>query len=235
MPIVFPNCKINLGLNIVSKREDGFHELNTVFYPVPFKDALEVSASNNGFSFFQSGIQIREGGKNLCVKAYELLKQDFPLHQDIHLHLLKGIPVGAGLGGGSADAAFTLRLLNNYYHLGLSQEALIDYAATLGSDCAFFIHNKPSFATGRGEILEPIDLTLSGYTIVLIYPGIEISTREAFSKITPALPAHPLKEVIKLAPELWKETLVNDFESSVFVSYPELSNIKQQLYNLGAI
>lgn len=240
--IFFPNCKINLGLNIVSKRDDGYHNLETVFYPLSITDAIEIVQDNNpedadtDIVYSYSGIDINAPiEKNLCVKAYRLLKKDFPDLPKIKLHLHKSIPIGAGLGGGSADGAFTLQLLNKKFELGLSPDYLADYALSLGSDCPFFIYNKPIFATGRGEIFHPIELNLHQYKIVLVYTGFYINTAEAFSGITPAIPELSIKEIIQLSPENWKEKLVNNFETTVFKKYPELEKIKEQLYKAGAI
>ncbi|HRH47499.1 MAG TPA: 4-(cytidine 5'-diphospho)-2-C-methyl-D-erythritol kinase [Panacibacter sp.] len=238
--VIFPNCKINLGLNIVNKRADGYHDIETIFYPLPFCDALEIITnpehnSTATVQFSATGLKI-DGAieNNLCVKAYNLLKKDFPLLPAIQMHLHKVIPMGAGLGGGSADGAFTLLLLNKKYQLNLSTAQLINYALQLGSDCPFFIINKPCFGKGRGEILEQIDLQLSAYKFVIVNPGIHINTAWAFSQITPAPPAQSLKENILRPVETWKNNLVNDFEKPVLQQYPQLQVIKDQLYNSGA-
>lgn len=238
--ILFPNCKINLGLYITSKRYDGYHNLETVFYPVPIIDALEVIEDKNpnpgGIQFSTSGLEI--GGdfsNNLCVKAYYLLKKDFPGLPPVQMHLHKSIPMGAGLGGGSSDGAFTLLLLNQKFNMGLSESSLVEYALELGSDCPFFIVNKPCAAKGRGEILQVIDLDLKGYTLVLINPGIHISTREAFRSITPIQPAMDLISVVSEPVESWKESLQNDFEQGIFTIHPVLAEIKSALYHAGAI
>ena len=228
----FPNCKINLGLNIIRKRKDGYHDLETVFFPIPFKDVVEIIPSGSS-QFHVTGLPV-ENENNLCSKAYQLLKKDFSHLPEINMHLHKAIPLGAGLGGGSADAAFTLKLLNEKFGLGLSDQKLIDYAIELGSDCPFFIINKPCFATGRGEILEPIRIDLSGYKILLVNPGIHIDTKWAFSKIEPRAPGISLKEIINLPIETWKDELRNDFEEPVFGSYPEIKKIKEDLCNAGA-
>jgi 4-diphosphocytidyl-2-C-methyl-D-erythritol kinase len=237
--IVFPNCKINLGLHILGKREDGFHNLETVFYPVPFTDALELIPNPDNtpeVEFTATGLTIVDGPEdNLCVKAYQLLKKDFPHLPAVKIHLHKTIPMGAGLGGGSADAAFMLKLLNNKFHLNLSPDQLINYALQLGSDCPFFIINKPCFATGRGEILEELTLDMSAYKIVLINPGIHINTGWAFSNIDPAPAKSSLKEIIQQPIESWKDELQNDFEKPVFEVYPEIKTIKASLYNQGAL
>lgn len=238
--IVFPNCKINLGLNIIRKREDGFHDLETVFFPLPLHDALEiVPAGNNAAadcSFSSSGLPIEgEATNNLCVKAYRLLKADFPDLPAINMHLYKHIPMGAGLGGGSSNGAFTLSLLNQLFNLALSQQQLVEYASQLGSDCAFFIVNQPCFATGRGELMQPVSLFLKGYQILLVHPDIHISTKEAFAGISPKAPANSAVDIMAEPVENWKGKLINDFETSIFPLYPQLAVIKQHLYNSGAI
>jgi len=233
--IVFPNCKINLGLHVVSKRPDGFHELETVFYPLPLTDALEV-ISPGRLQFATSGIAVPgDSSDNLCMKAWRLLKQDFPTLPEVDIHLHKNIPIGAGLGGGSADAAFMLQLLNNRFQLGLTEEQLLIYAAQLGSDCPFFVRNKACYATGRGEIMTPIDLDLSAWSFVLVYPGVHINTGWAFSRITPKAPALSLRENILQPVETWQHTITNDFEAPVLDVHPELAAIKEKLYAEGAV
>jgi 4-diphosphocytidyl-2-C-methyl-D-erythritol kinase len=236
--IFFPNCKINLGLHILRNREDGFHDLETVFYPIPLTDALEVIHKTNNqksISFSFSGINI--DGKeedNICIKAYQLLNKDFDLpHVKIHLH--KNIPVGAGLGGGSSDGAFMLLLLNKKFALNIAEEKLIEYALHLGSDCPFFIKNKACHATQRGEKLTPLKLDLSWYKIVLINPGIHINTGWAFSQIRPSENRPSVLEVTQLPAENWKGQLSNDFEEAVFQHYPEIKKIKEELYLKGAV
>lgn len=237
--IVFPNCKINLGLRILRKRRDDYHDLETIFYPLPLYDVLEVIRStkdNPGLSFSFSGSLINGNkGNNLCVKAYELLQKNYPTLPAAKIHLHKAIPSGAGLGGGSADAAFTLKLLNEKFDLQLGTDQLIDYALQLGSDCPFFMINKPAFAEGRGEILEPVQLDLSAYKFILVNPAIHINTAKAFSGVTPAPPKKPLKEIIQQPIDTWKSELINDFEKSVFLQYPEIEKIKNKLYQTGAI
>lgn len=236
--LVFPNCKINLGLRIIRKRNDGFHDLESVFYPLLLNDALEGIQATNSAEFAVkitfSGLNI--DGKpenNLCIKAYELLKKDFPQLTALQLHLHKAIPVGSGLGGGSSDGAFTLKLLNQKFNLGLSTAQLIEYALRLGSDCPFFIINKPCIARGRGELLETIPVDLSAYKIIIVYPGIHISTEWAFSQLNVS---DTLQVSDTLSPiETWKEELKNDFEEAVFNQYPEIQKIKEDLYNTGAI
>lgn len=236
--ITYPNAKINLGLNIVEKRPDGYHNLETVFYPINLQDALEVTVSNNDqeYTLKISGVQIEgEPENNLVVKAYKLLKQDFPTMPAIDIHMYKHIPTGAGLGGGSADAAFMIKLLNEKFKLNLTIDKMEEYAAALGADCAFFIQNKPVFASGIGNIFNPVELSLKGYYIVLVKPDIFVSTKDAFSLITPQKPVHSLKEIIRMPVETWRATMKNDFEYSVFQKYPEIAAIKDKLYDLGAI
>ncbi|MGE5109039.1 MAG: 4-(cytidine 5'-diphospho)-2-C-methyl-D-erythritol kinase [Sphingobacteriales bacterium] len=237
--VIFPNCKINLGLNIIGKRMDGFHDLETVFYPVPLKDALEIiqnPGSDSPIEFSQSGITVQgKEADNLCIKAYYLLKKYFPELPSIKMHLHKTIPMGAGLGGGSSDGAFALKLLNKKFQLGLSNEQLIDFALQLGSDCPFFIINKPCFATGRGECLETITLDLSVYSIVIVNPGIYINTAWAFTNITPRITAKSIKEIIQQPIETWKDELINDFEKPVFENHPEIKVIKEKMYDSGAV
>lgn len=231
--IAFPNCKINIGLNIIRKREDGFHDLETVFYPIPFTDVLEILPSEKP-EFIITGLQV-DTTDNLCIKAYNLLKQDFADLPSLKMHLHKAIPLGAGLGGGSSDAAFTLRLLNEKFNLGLSAEQLLNYALQLGSDVPFFMVNEPCFATGRGEILQPIKVDLTNYKLILVNPGIHISTEWAFSNITPQKPGIPVTQIISQPIETWKDLLQNDFEVPVFAECPEIENIKKDMYKKGAL
>ncbi len=237
--IVFPNCKINLGLQILSKRDDGFHNLETVFYPVAFKDALELitdTTNNTGIEFTGTGLLVDgKAADNLCVKAYYLLQKDFPRLPAVKVHLHKTIPMGAGLGGGSADGAFVLTLLNEKFKLNISTPTLLDYGLQLGSDCPFFIKNKPCYATGRGEILEDIAVDLSSYKMILINPGIHINTGWAFSNIKPASSKKSIKEIITQPVETWESELCNDFEVPVFEAHPEIKAIKDSLYNQGAL
>ncbi len=233
--ICFPNCKINLGLHITGRRPDGYHDLESVFYPVKIKDVIEIIPSDS-FQFTVSGTEIAgDKNKNLCTKAYYLLKKNFPSLPDIEMWLHKHIPMGAGLGGGSADGAFTLKLLNDKFHLKISTEQLIKYAFQLGSDCPFFILNKPCFASGRGEILKPIDLDLSDYSFVLVHPELHISTSWAFSEIKPKIHIKNINEIIRQPIATWKAELKNDFEEPVLIKYPQLSIIKEKLYEAGAL
>ena len=236
--ITYPNAKINLGLNIVEKRPDGYHNLETIFYPINLQDALEVNVleGEGEFSLKVAGVPVEgEPENNLVVKAYRLLKKDYPDMPSIDIHMYKHIPTGAGLGGGSADAAFMIKLLNNKFKLGLSIEKMEEYAAILGADCAFFIQNKPVFATGIGNIFEPIQLSLKGYYLVLVKPDIFVSTKDAFSLIKPKQPAHSLKEIARMPIETWRATMKNDFEESVFQQFPEIAAIKDKLYDMGAV
>jgi 4-diphosphocytidyl-2-C-methyl-D-erythritol kinase len=253
--IVFPNCKINLGLHILNKREDGYHDLETVFYPIGIKDALEVVRRDDGrqstdethhspltthISFSSTGLPIAgDEANNLCIKAYHLLKKDFPSLPPVQMHLHKAIPMGAGLGGGSSDGAFALKLLNDKFQLGLSTQQLIDYALQLGSDCPFFIINKPCYATGRGEMLETVSLDLSAYHFAIVNPGIHVNTGWAFSQLNingSGRSERPdPKQIIQQPIETWKDQLINDFEEPVSEAHPEIATIKQQLYDAGAV
>ena len=238
--IVFPNCKINLGLHVVNKRDDGYHDLETIFYPIPLKDSLEIivdtNAPNKTIEFSQSGLLVKGNNQdNLCVKAYNLLAAEYPNLPAVKAHLHKAIPMGAGLGGGSADASFMLKLLNEKCNLSLSEEQLMHYALQLGSDCPFFIYNKPCFAKGRGENLSPFQLNLRGYQLVIVNPGIHISTAMAFSGCNPQNPSISLEEIVIEPIEKWKNLLINDFEDSIFRAYPEIEEIKKNLYSKGAI
>lgn len=233
--ISFPNCKINLGLRILGKREDGYHNLATVFYPLPVRDVLEIVKSTVTELTVTGPPVAGPPEKNLCLKAWELLRQDFPDLSPINIQLHKNIPMGAGLGGGSADGAFMLKLLNDKFHLQLSQEQLLQYALQLGSDCPFFIYNKPCLATGRGEELQPIGLNLGNYSFLLVHPGIHVNTAWAFSQITASGETDSLEKLISLPVEQWKEVLKNDFEAPVMSHHPALQEIKDQLYASGAI
>jgi 4-diphosphocytidyl-2-C-methyl-D-erythritol kinase len=236
--ISFPNAKINIGLNILRKREDGYHEIESVFYPIELCDILEIVENPSGShmaAFHNTGILIDvPKEKNLCLKAYHLLQKDFKLPEgSIHLH--KIIPLEAGLGGGSSDAAFTINILDNLFSLGLSDEKKIYYASLLGSDCAFFIRNKPSLASGRGEILKEIELDLTGLYIAVVKPSFSISTSEAYSGVRPGLPGCRLTENMKLPVEQWKGNITNDFENHIFLKHPDLAQIKEKLYLSGAV
>lgn len=239
--ITFPIAKINLGLNIVERRADGYHNLQTVFYPVRITDAIETFEMSPDFPS-DTACDIRVTGipvegdpqRNLVVRAYELLRQDFPSIPRLHIHLAKRIPTQAGMGGGSSDCAAMLVMLNEAYQLGLSVDQLIDYAARLGADCPFFVLSRPAYAEGIGERLMPIDLSLRGWHLAIVRPPIPVSTREAFSLISPHYPEHCCRDVVMQPVETWRDALTNDFETSVFAIHPELADIKTRLYSLGA-
>ena len=233
--ISFPNCKINLGLNVIQKRNDGYHDLESVFFPVRLYDALEIVAAENETQLSTSGIDVGNPEDNLCLKAFHILKKNYPQIPEINIHLHKTIPTGAGLGGGSADAAFMLLLLNKKFNLDIPVAKLYVYALQLGSDCPFFLLNKPCFATGRGEILEPISFSLSGYKILLIYPALHINTAATFAMIQPGVPKKNVKEIVAQPIETWKDELHNDFENYVFQNYPQVDKIKDELYEAGAV
>lgn len=239
--ITFPIAKINLGLNVVERRPDGYHNLQTVFYPVPLKDAIEVMPMDEGFpSDVDCDLKVTnisidgDEQRNLVVRAYQMLKQDFPALPRVHVHLWKGIPTQAGMGGGSSDCGFMISLINRMFDLGLSEEQMIQYAARLGADCAFFILSRPCYAEGIGERLEPIALDLSGWYIGVVRPDIPVPTKEAFSRIHPHFPTKNCREVVMQPVETWHKDLVNDFEESVFALHPEIGDIKNRLYDMGA-
>jgi 4-diphosphocytidyl-2-C-methyl-D-erythritol kinase len=231
--IVYPIAKINLGLQVTEKRPDGFHNIETVFYPVPIQDALEVVESDS-FKISITGIDLHEDPeKNLVVKAYHLLKNDFQL-PSVSIHLHKNVPVGAGLGGGSSDAASMLLLLNDLFQLEISEEKLLEYALTLGSDCPFFIRQKPAFARGRGELLEEVPVSLKGYHLVVVKPPVHIATAEAYKDVVPAGSRISLKALVRFSVTKWQGNLQNQFERTVFAKHPEVAEIKQTLYKFGA-
>ena len=237
--ITFPNAKINLGLDIVEKRPDGYHNLETIFYPVPLQDILEITVTEEegapDYTFkMHNAVFEGDNNDNLVVKAYKILAADHKLPK-VEMSLYKNIPTGAGLGGGSADAAFALKMLNEIACLNLSDEQLEAYAARIGADCAFFIKNTPAYATGIGNILSPTVCSISGYHLVLVKPDIHISTKEAYSLVTPAAAETPLTEIAALAVEEWKGKMKNDFEKSVFANHPQMKKIKEELYNMGAV
>jgi 4-diphosphocytidyl-2-C-methyl-D-erythritol kinase len=232
--IAFPPCKINLGLNILSKRQDGFHNIETCFYPIPWTDILEVIPAGETEVTFSGNSIPGRAEQNLCLKAYELVKNDFDI-EPVKIHLHKIIPIGAGLGGGSSDAAFTLRLLSHVFDLNLSPGLLRKYASQLGSDCSFFMQDKPQLGFGKGEILHDLDITLKGFWLILVKPPIHISTQQAYSGVVPKLPQIKLAEILQLPVAQWKGLLKNDFEESIFKLYPEVATIKNQLYAQGAV
>ena len=231
--ILYPNAKINLGLNIESKRSDGYHNISSVFYPIyDCFDILEI-VSSNSFLFTSSGIPI-PGSNNLCIKAYDLLKLKFNIPA-VHIHLHKKIPIGAGLGGGSSDGAFVLKGLNDLFKLNISNKILKDLALELGADCPFFIENEPKYITGIGDLMENIKLDLSMYEIRLVDSKIHINTKNAYSNIVPKSQKLKLSELIRKPIRLWKDLITNDFEQTVFKNYPKLSKVKENLYEKGAI
>ena len=268
--IAFPNAKINVGLNVVARRPDGYHDIETVFYPVLLQDALEITLMRpldpaQLRKRIEAGLLVQPddvfmpfrlrrrkedipccslemtgnefpfvAADNLVVKAYLMLQQDFDLPSiDIKLH--KHIPSGAGLGGGSSDCAFMITLLNRRFNLRMRDSMMERYAARLGSDCAFFISNTPSIATGRGEILNPVGLSLKGYSVLLVKPDVSVSTAEAYASLTPKQPEIPLAEAIRRPVAEWKDCVFNDFETTVFAKYPLLADIKRRLYSMGAV
>lgn len=236
--VLFPNAKINIGLFVTEKRQDGFHNLETVFYPIGLSDILEIGkgeGKQGEYLFKNTGIDVGcETEKNLIVKAYKKLAVEYDLPA-IYIHLHKIIPFGAGLGGGSSDAAFMLKGLNDFFELHIPNSKLIACAAELGSDCAFFIRNHPVFASGKGEILEDIPLDLSDFKLVLVKPGFGISTPEAYAGICPQPASFDLRELEAQKIGEWKKVVKNDFEKIVFQKYSQLAEIKQQLYNVGAV
>lgn len=243
--ITFPIAKINLGLNVTEKRPDGFHNIETVFYPIGWKDCLEVventvistqAASGSQFILTYSGLPISgDITDNLIYKAWELVRRDYPI-PPIKVHLHKILPMGAGLGGGSSDAASFIRLLNDKFELGISWGELHHYARQLGSDCSFFISGRPAFAQGKGDEFESIKLDLSNYKIAVIYPGIHSNTKDAYAGITPEKPGVSVEDIVLQHPvEEWKNLLVNDFEKSIFIKYPRIAELKQILYDKGAV
>ena len=232
--IVFPNAKINIGLNITARRPDGYHDLETVFYPVKIYDVLEVTAADQ-LSFQSSGLEIPGSpGGNLCIKGYHLLKKDFDL-PPVKIHLHKNIPIGAGLGGGSADAAFFIRLMNDQFGLTLSSEKMMGYARQLGADCAFFIENRPIFAFEKGDEFEPINLDLSAYKIILVMPDAHVSTAEAYRGVKPVPIPESLYEYVKTPLTSWKRHIKNDFEGHIFKDHPVIRGVKANLYEQGAL
>ena len=238
--IVYPNAKINIGLNVVEKRPDGYHNLETVFYPIGLQDILEIQELDTdvpdcGYRLKLTG-SLLDGSPedNLVVRAFKLLKREFDL-PPVSIGLYKHIPTGAGLGGGSADAAFTVKTLNDRFKLGLTTQQMEDYCAQLGADCPFFIQNKPVFATGIGNVFHPIELNLKYKQLVLVKPDVFVSTKDAYAKVNVRHPETQLPELLSQPIETWKDTVVNDFEASVFSKYPEIAAIKDKLYDMGAV
>ncbi len=234
--ICFPNAKINLGLNIISKRADGFHNIETIFYPIALKDALEIIPSNNKrtYRLFQTGIDIHsKAGNNLVIKALSILGEQKYI-PNIDIHLFKNIPSGAGLGGGSSNAAFMLKLLNQTFSLDFTDDELAQIAIKLGADCAFFLKNKPVFAHGIGEKLEDVNLSLEEYFLVVVKPYVSVSTIDAYAKIIPKQPVMSLREIVKRPINEWRTLMQNDFEVLIIKKYPAIGEIKQYLYENGA-
>lgn len=242
--ITFPCAKINLGLNIVSKRPDGYHNLETVFYPIPLTDALEIKYMDEKFPS-EAPCDLKITGNdidcneedNLVIKAYQLLAADFQLPR-VHAHLVKRIPTQAGLGGGSSDAAYMIRLLDERFRLNIGIPEMERYAAKLGADCAFFITAEPSYAEGIGDVLMPADVPgagLDGYYLAVVKPSVAVSTRDAYAAIVPKVPAKCCRDIVRQPIETWKDELVNDFEAPIFAMHPELAAIKQSLYDAGAV
>lgn len=242
--ITFPCAKINLGLNIVSKRPDGYHNLETVFYPIPLTDALEIKYMDEKFPS-ESPCDLKITGNdvdcneedNLVIKAYQLLAADFQLPR-VHAHLVKRIPTQAGLGGGSSDAAYMIRLLDERFRLNIGIPEMERYAAKLGADCAFFITADPSYAEGIGDVLMPADVPgagLGGYYLAVVKPSVAVSTRDAYAAIVPKTPTKCCRDIVRQPIETWKDELINDFEAPIFAMHPELAAIKQSLYDAGAV
>ena len=238
--IVYPNAKINIGLNVVEKRPDGYHDLETVFYPIGLQDILEIQgieadAPECGYRLKVTGTVLDGSPEdNLVIRAFKLLKKEFDL-PPVSIGLYKHIPTGAGLGGGSADAAFTFKTLNERFKLGLTTKQMEDRCSQLGADCPFFIQNKPVFATGIGNVFHPIELNLKYKQLVLVKPDVFVSTKDAYAKVKVQHPERPLPELLAQPIETWKDMVVNDFEASVFSKYPEIAAIKDKLYDLGAL
>ena len=234
--VVFPNAKINLGLNIVEKRPDGYHNIESVFMPIPITDALEITINNSSkIKFSSSGIDIPSDGKpNLVERAWMILNEAYNI-PTVDLDLLKKIPIGAGLGGGSADAASAILGLNDLFNVNISEEKLLSLASKLGADCAFFVKNKPVYAEGIGDDFSDFPIDLSSYHFVIIYPNIHVSTPEAYKHVTPNASLKDIRAILKQPIETWKDELFNDFENSVFKQYPKIKKVKEALYNAGAI
>jgi 4-diphosphocytidyl-2-C-methyl-D-erythritol kinase len=232
--VAFPNSKINIGLNITERRPDRYHNLETIFYPIAIRDALEVVESPD-LTFTSSGLDIPGSlDSNLCMKAYDMLKKDFEVPH-IHIHLHKQIPIGAGLGGGSSDAAFFIRLMNEKFELGLSLERMEEYCRQLGADCPFFIRNEPVFAYGIGDQFQDVQLDLGAFYLVLVKPPVHVSTGEAYRGVKPMRPQTSLADLIRLPVEEWKGVIKNDFEVSIFQNQPAVRGVKAALYEAGAV
>lgn len=235
---IYPNAKINIGLSVTERRTDGYHNLETVFYPVGLRDVLELNREEGPKRvcyFENTGIAIDcPEDKNLVVRAYKLLASAYDLPA-VRINLFKTIPFGAGLGGGSSDAAYTLKALNEYFELRISEKGLENYASRLGSDCAFFIRNRPAFASGKGDVLEDMALELDEYEIIIVKPDCKVSTAEAYAGISPAKAVFNLRELNLLPLTAWRKQVKNDFETTVFAKYPAIRKVKEELYNRGAL
>jgi len=232
--ILFPPCKINLGLHILSKRPDSYHALDTLMYQLPFTDILEIIPAPQ-FKFTATGLEIPgDEHSNLCIRAFQLMKSRYNI-SNVHIHLHKIIPMGGGLGGGSADAAYTLKGLNAIFGLQLENNVLQELAAELGSDCPLFIQEMPQIAQGRGEVLSISPVSLKGYYIKLVNPGIHVSTKEAFANVSFYAGKMTVEEIVSKPVEMWKDLLVNSFENSVFKQHPSLQQVKEKLYEEGAV
>ncbi len=232
--VTFPPCKINLGLHVLARRLDGYHDISTCFYPTPWNDVLEILPGDT-LNFTQTGLLIPGALQdNICLTAYHLLRKDFPV-PPVQIHLHKIVPTGAGLGGGSSDGAYTLKSLNSVFQLKISQEQLLNYALRLGSDCPLFIIEKPMIGGGRGEILTPAEVDLKGFYLVILNPDIHISTADAYAGVTPGIPQREIQQLIHQPLTSWKLTLTNDFEPAIFKRYPAIQAMKERLYFNGAI
>jgi 4-diphosphocytidyl-2-C-methyl-D-erythritol kinase len=232
--ICFPNIKINIGLDIISRRDDGYHNIETVFIPVPYNDILEILPSEK-FELINEGIQIDcPVEKNLCYKAYKILEEQYKI-PPVKIILYKNVPFGTGLGSGSSDAAHTLILLNKIFNLCIGEEKLLELASKLGADCAFFIMNKPVIASGVGNVFKEINIDFAGKYLLLCLPNISVNTANAYKNCKPSIPLHSLEELIKLPLSEWKNDIKNDFENTVFADFPVLNEIKKELYKNGAI
>lgn len=236
--LTFPNAKINIGLNVVEKRADGFHNIESIFYPIlDVKDILEIieNENSNEVIFTSSGITIPGNeNENLCLKAYQLMKKEYDI-PPVKIHLHKLIPIGAGLGGGSSDAAFTLKLINELFQLNISENKLVTYARKLGADCAFFISNKPVFAFNKGDEFFDVKLNLNQYRIIVEHPSIHVSTADAYAGITPKKPEQSILDLIKAPIKNWKHIIYNDFEKTVVKKHPQIEVIKNNMYKKGAV
>lgn len=231
----FPNCKINIGLNIERKREDGYHDICTAMYPIPLTDELEIEEADR-FSFETKGIKLEDDGKeNLVVRAYRLMEETYGILPPVKIRLTKNIPSGAGLGGGSADAAFTIKMINDMFKIGATDEEMETIAAKLGADCAFFIKNRPRICKGKGDLMSDIKIDLKGKRLVMVKPDINISTKEAYTKCSPAPWKNQLEKLLTdTEVKAWKNEVKNDFEKHIFANHVELEQIKREMYEKGA-